>query len=358
MPIICRYMTREILRYVAVVLIMVIGIYVAVDFFEKIDDFMEAGLPFSKVLSFFLFKIPYIVAQITPIGVLLSVLVVFGLMNRHNEIIALKSSGVSLYYLLKPVLALGLCFSGLLFLMSEIVVPLTVGQANHIWLREVRNESAVTSKGKNIWIRGNRSIAHIKYYHPGDGTIFGISLNFFDRDFRLIKRIDAEKGVYAQDRWRLYGVMEQTLVEKDGSYRIDFIADRFETLDFAPADLRRVAKKSEEMSFMELYRYIRKVENEGYDATIHRVDLYAKFSFPLICFILPVFGAGIAFKGKTKDGIPVSIAYGIGIAFLYWVFYSFCMSLGYGEMLPPVIAAGTANFVFICLGGLILLNVD
>jgi hypothetical protein len=34
-------------------LAMVVGIYVAVDFFERIDDFMEANLPLSKALIFF-----------------------------------------------------------------------------------------------------------------------------------------------------------------------------------------------------------------------------------------------------------------------------------------------------------------
>ena len=96
MPIINKYLIREVLKYQIVILVMVIGIYIAVDFFEKIDDFLEKGLPFSKALSFFLYKTPFIVAQITPVGLLLAVLVVFGLMNKNNEIIALKSGGISI----------------------------------------------------------------------------------------------------------------------------------------------------------------------------------------------------------------------------------------------------------------------
>jgi lipopolysaccharide export system permease protein len=151
--------------------------------------------------------------------------------------------------------------------------------------------------------------------------------------------------------------MEQTLAE-DGRYRTEFVANRLQPLDFIPEDLSRVIKKSEEMSFKELMQYIRKIEDEGYDATAHRVDLYAKFSFPLVCIILCIVGAGIAFRSKLKEGLPVSITYGIGTAFLYWIFHSFCVSLGYGEMLPPVVAVGTANVVFLCIGFMILLNAD
>ncbi len=358
MPIVYKYLVRETVKYFAVITLMVIGIYVAVDFFEKIDDFMEAGLPLTKVVSFFLFKIPFIVAQITPVGFLLAILVVFGLMNKNNEITALKTSGVSVFFLLKPILSMGLLFSLFLFFMAEAVVPITVVNANHIWQREVRKEKAVTSEGKNIWIKGDHSIIHIKHYTPVDDTIRGVTINFFDKDFKLARRIDARKGRFEQGRWRLNDIMEQ---EREGNaerYRTKFADERFETLGFIPDDLNRVAKNSEEMGFKELLSYIRKVEAEGYDATIYQVDLYAKFSFPLVCFVLSVVGAGISFKGRLKDGLPVSITYGIGTAFLYWIFYSFCVSLGYGEMLPPVIAVGTANFIFLCLGGLILINAD
>ena len=358
MSIINRYLTREILKYFAIILAMVIGIYVAVDFFEKIDDFMESGLPLSKALTFFLFKTPLIVAQITPVGILLAVLVVLGLMNKNNEMIALKSSGVSVYYLLKPILLLGFLFSILLFLLSEIIVPITVVRANDIWRREVRQEAAVTSDEKNLWIKGNRKITHIKYYQTVKQTIYGITLNYFDNNFILIRRLDARKGIYHQGRWQLYDIMEQKLSKADGKYQIIFYEDRFEDLDFKPDDLKRVIKKSEEMSFKELWFYIHRIEDEGYDATTLKVDLYAKFAFPFVCFILCIVGVGIALRSRIKEGLPVSIVYGIGIAFLYWIFYSFCVSLGYGEMLPPLIAVGTANFVFLCFGTLIVLHAD
>src|SRR3989339_1358889 len=123
MTIIHKYIIREVLKYLAIVLIMVVGIYIVVDFFEKIDDFLEAGLPFSKALIFFAYKTPFIIAQITPVGLLLAVLIVFGLMNKNNEIIALKSAGVSVYHLLKPMIALGLLMSFFMFFLSEAIVP-------------------------------------------------------------------------------------------------------------------------------------------------------------------------------------------------------------------------------------------
>ena len=106
-----KYLTNEILKFFCIILLTVVGIYLAVDFFQKIDNFLEADLPLSKVLTFFQLRIPFIVSQIAPVGILLAVLIVFGLMNKNYELIAFRSSGVSIYQFLKPVLSLSLALS-------------------------------------------------------------------------------------------------------------------------------------------------------------------------------------------------------------------------------------------------------
>lgn len=353
-----KYVTKEILKYFCILLATVVSIYLAVDFFEKIDNFMEASLPFSKIIRFFYLKIPSIVAQFAPVGILLAILVVFGLMNKNNEIIALKSSGVSIYYLLKPVVSIGLFLSILIFLLSELIVPITISKVNRIWNLEVKKRSSVVSKGKNIWIKDNHAIYYITYYNPVNSTILGVTLNFFDDEFRLTRRIDAKKGVFEKGRWIFYEIIEQKFDKKNNNHRVAFHEEREEPFHFLPEDIKRVVKKSEEMNLLELSEYIKNIENEGYDASVYKVDLYAKLSLPFVCFIMCLVGTGVGGRDKRKESLSVSICYGIGIVFIYWVFYSFCLSLGYGEMLTPFVAAWTANFILLCFGLLALLNAE
>ena len=356
MSLIDKYLTREIFKYFGIVLLTVVGIYLAVDFFQRIDNFLEADLPFLKIIRFYQLKVPLIIVQIAPVSILLAVSIVFGLMNKNNEIIALKSSGVGITYLLRPVVLIGLLLSIIIFLLSELIVPITISKANRIWNVEVKKESAVISKGKNIWIKGNRVMCHITYYNPANSTIFGVALNFFNNDFRLIRRVDAKKGVFKKGKWIFYDIMEQKLDKESNHYRVTFFEEREEPFHFLPEDIERVVKKSEEMGFLELLAYIRNIENEGYDASVYKVDLYAKLAFPFVSFIMCLAGAGISSRSKLKESLSVSIFYGICIAFFYWIFYSFCLSLGYGEMLPPFMAAWVANFVFFCFGIVVFLK--
>ena len=57
MSILYKYIAKQILKYFGIVMAFVIGIYVAVDFIERVDDFIEASQPFSKMMLFFALKI-------------------------------------------------------------------------------------------------------------------------------------------------------------------------------------------------------------------------------------------------------------------------------------------------------------
>lgn len=358
MTVIHRYISRLFFKYFGIVLGVVIVIYLSIDFFQRIDNFIEDGTAPALIAAYFLYKIPLIVSQITPIAVLLGVLSAFGLMAKNNEITALKSGGISLHYLLLPVVVIGICLTLVLFVFSEVVVPISVVKANRI--EEMQSGAAMkTSRGKNIWIRGDQSITHISYYNPADQVLSGISIAYFNKNFSLTRRINARSGKYIDGNWVFFDcLIQQHLDSPEEDHEVLFKEENICQIDLQPADLVRVEKESEEMPFYDLYQYIQKVENEGYDASKYRVDFYAKTAFPCICFILSLFGAGLALKGSTKEGMMISFAYGILTVFIYWSFYSFCLSLGYGNVLPPMLSAWIANLIFISAAGLMVYNLE
>jgi lipopolysaccharide export system permease protein len=246
----------------------------------------------------------------------------------------------------------------LLFFFTETIAPITNAQANQISGKAKNKRSLVTSTEKNIWIRGDRSITHISFYDSRKHHILGVTIVYFDDKFQMTRRIDAKEGEYKDGKWKLYDCLTQTF--NVPSEVGQAVYSQMETLDIdlMPDDLNRVEQKSEEMSFSSLRNYISKVEKQGYDATKYRVDFYAKTSFPFVCLIMSLIGSGIALRGKTREGMAVSFAYGIMTAFCYWGIYSFCLSLGYGDMIPPLIAAWMANIIFFCIGGFLLLNIE
>ena len=358
MTIVDKYLTREILKCLATVLTVVVGLYVIVEFFNKVDNFMEAGLSIARLIRYLQLELPQIIVQIAPIAMLLAVLIAFGIMNKNNEIIALKCAGVSVYHLLRPVLTIAIVLSIMIFFLSEVVVPITMSRANKIWLTEVKNKPAVATRQKDIWIKGPRSIYFIQYFNPKSQSISGVILNFFDNDFKLTRRVDANRGLYEQGKWVFYDILEQVLDRGSEVYQVQFHSQERIDVDFLPEDLRRAFKRSEEMNVAELYRYIQEIELEGYDATAFRVDFQARFAYPVLFIIVSIIGIGTAVKRKSREGPSVSIVFGAVVVFLYWVLHSFCLSLGYGGLLPPIISAWISNIIFTCYAVLNLMNAE
>jgi lipopolysaccharide export system permease protein len=358
MTVIHRYISLLFFKYFGIVLGVVIVIYLSIDFFGRIDKFLEAEMALPLIAAFFLYKIPLIVSQIIPIAVLLGVLAAFGLMAKNNEILALKSGGISLHYLLLPIVVIGICLTIFLFIFSEVVVPISVVKSNRI--EEMRSGTKMTtSKEKNIWIRGTQSIVHIAYYNPAEQKISGISIANFNKDFSLTSRINARAGKYIDGHWIFFDcLLQQHLDSPDAEQQVTFHDEKICQIDLLPSELLRVVKESEEMPFLDLYKYIQKVESQGYDAARYRVDFYAKIAFPFICFIISMLGAGLALRNPVKEGMTISFAYGLLTIFIYWSFYSFCLSLGYGNVLPPLLAAWSANLIFFSAAGLAVYNIE
>jgi lipopolysaccharide export system permease protein len=287
------------------------------------------------------------------------VILVFGLMRKNNEMTALRSSGVSHGWLLVPVLGIGVVLSLTQFFLSEVVIPTTAARSNRIWLQEVKKKSAVVSRNRDIWLKGNRLITHIHYYDPSKRKAHGVAIYQFDERFQLVRRLDAKAALFRDGRWVFYNMIEQNLVPGNGQYNVSVVESREEEFAFQPDELRRVVKKSEEMSFWELFAHIRTIAEEGYDATGYWVDLQAKMAFPWVCVLMCLVATAIGPRGQVRrEGLAMAVAAGIGIAFLYWFSHSFCISLGYGGVLPPFLAAWTSNLIFLSLAALILLQAD
>ncbi|KPA12529.1 putative permease YjgP/YjgQ [Candidatus Magnetomorum sp. HK-1] len=357
MSLIHRYILKETCKFFLLVLISISMIFFIIDFIERVDNFMETDLPFTRFIEYMILKIPFILNQILPICVLLAILITFGLMIKNNEIMSIKGSGISIYYLLQPVLMFGIVTSLMLFIISEFLLPLTSDKANHIWYKEIK-KSGLSSSEKNIWIKGDQLIANISFFHPANKTAHGITLYFFDKEFHLIKRMDAKTGRYINDKWTFDSPIYQILKKSGETKKVNYPEKLSIPLDFKPEDLVRVVKKSEEMSFSELKSYIEKIRREGYDATMYQVDLHAKCAFPFICLIMSMIGAGTALKQSKISGLAQPIVFGIVAAFFYWMMNSISISLGHAGQLPSLLAAWSTNVIFGSFGMLSLLKAE
>ncbi len=352
-----KYWLKQFFKFFLIIQMIILVLFVFIDYLSRMDKFLSSDITLIGALGYVMLKIPFMFVQLTPASILLASITVFGLMNRSNELLAIRSSGISIYFLVKPAIFAGIFLAGLMFFLGETLIPISITKANFIRYNVLKKQNILSAR-EDIWIKSENKLIHINYYDAASQAMAGVTISVMGEGFALESRLDAEKGTWVDGKWVFENVIEQTHAKDGVDYDVKLLEKKILSLTVEPEDLGAVAKKSEEMSFSELRKFVKKVQQEGYDATTYKVDLNAKLAFPFICIIMVLTGAATGMRSFVKDNIPVAIAIGVVIAFFYWVMYGLCLSMGYGGVLPPVVSAWTANLFFLCTGTLYLINTE
>ena len=346
MKLLNKYILKGYIKIFLIIQIVMIWIFLVVDYLSNLDKFVEAGLKSSRGLYFVFLKIPFVIVHLTPVSIVLSCVIYFGLMNKHKEIIALCSSGISIKKIYAPVMILSVVLSLCVFFVSNALMPSASSKLNRILVREIKKKNIMTEKKNNIWIKDNNRIIFIDFFNSGSGIIRNITINEFDDKNSITSRIHADTAVYKNEKWDLENVNITKDLNKPFGQKIEFKTKKRENLNFSPGELKEVVKHPDEMGIFHLKKYITQLKEKGYDAKRYIVDFHRKIAFPFVCIIMAIIGSIIGINSSTGKRIPFGVAASLGISFLYWSLYSFSISLGYGEKLFPFAAAWSANLIF------------
>ena len=93
--------------------------------FKYIDDFVGKGLGAGILSQLFFYFSFTTIPMALPLAVLLSSLMTFGNLGEHFELTAMKSSGMSLQKIMRPLLVVTICLSIAAFYFSNNVLPYT-----------------------------------------------------------------------------------------------------------------------------------------------------------------------------------------------------------------------------------------
>jgi lipopolysaccharide export system permease protein len=269
-------------------------------------------------------------------------------MKKNNEIIALKACGMNVLKLSQTIVVISICIGVTLFLFSEMIVPYTSSKTIELWTAKVKIRHTSFYGSNQIWYKGADSIYWIKHFDREKGMMEEPTFYFFDKNFRLIKRVDGQRGIWKDGLWKVEdGIIQEA--RDDGSYKLTKFNELFLETPETPETFVRDEERPESMSYSQLKRYAERVREEGYDNTTYLVDLNIKIAFPFIAVCLVLIGIPIAL-GIKAGGIPLAVTIAIGFCFLYMLILSFSRSLGLSGILPPILSAWTANLFFFFFG--------
>src|SRR5665647_2783049 len=112
--------------------------FITIEFFEHMDVFTQSFNNFLLGMLYLLLRSPYYIHLILPLAFLISILILLILMVRGNEMIVVRTSGISTASLMKPFLAFSLILIVVSFVLAEWIIPFTSSASDNLYRVKIK----------------------------------------------------------------------------------------------------------------------------------------------------------------------------------------------------------------------------
>ena len=199
------YVLRDFFLYLGMIISAFLVLLLVFTLFELLGDILRNQTPAIVVAEYLLNVSPYLLYSVAPLIMLLAVLITFGLMNRSNEITAIKATGTSVYRIVTPVMVAAAMLAAGLFFADQFYLPHT-NKRQEALHNQIKGKPPQTYlRPDRRWIFGQHSDIYYYQFFDADRDQFA-NLTVFQLDpasFAITERIHAERAHWAENtgRW-------------------------------------------------------------------------------------------------------------------------------------------------------------
>ncbi len=342
---------------------IVTGIWLSADQLRHVFKLItNSDTPFTLAMTILGLHMPEIIVITIPIGVLWSSFVVFSRLNNDSEIVAMRTSGISLERILIPVLLFGLITASASFVINEIIVPFSGPLARKLEIYSVyKTPFQYSQKNFTYLERGSKKQLR-RIFFAGSYSVEKdmlrkiVILDFTRKGLTQIYTAKLARWNPQKGGWDLFNGTNHFIANEDKLSRISSFESFFIPSTSNPAKLIREISRPKEMNFVKLLNFIRLQEN----TTIHtddfneaKVIFHNKFAHPLACLLIALIGAPLGILPRRSSSSWNYIILAI-IIFQFYISQSVFSSLAEANRLPPFIAAWFPNLVLLIIAFFII----
>ena len=358
-----RYILREISIPFFMILFVLTFVLLMGRILQLMDLMINKGIAVTDIARLILYLMPSFLTLTIPVSLLISILIGLGRLSRDNEIIVLKSSGLSLYQLMPSIAFAALCAFFITTVTGFFLVPYGNFATKNLLFDIARQKASIGIKERIF----NGDFAGLVLYTeelpPQEDYMRGV----FISDNRTLKEpttIIAQRGYLVSDPQSM-GV---TLRLENGSiHTADRDAATYKKIDFSSYDINldlsasigdknmAITKDSREMSLPEL---IRERREPGVDMTVLKeltIEIHKKFTLPFACIIFGIIGVPLGIS-KHRSGKSRGFVIGLIVIMIYYVLQIGGEALGETGILSPVLGAWISNTLLGIVGIYLLIT--
>jgi lipopolysaccharide export system permease protein len=351
-----RYIARKFMGTFGFVIGIFVVITIVFDISEKIDEFLETGVPFQAIVFDYYFNfIPYIFNVISPLFTFIAALYFTSRLAYNSEIVAILSSGVSFYRMMLPYFLVATLLTGVDLYLKNWLIP-----QNNKGLRKFEDKylkDPYRHDERNIHLQLEPGeFLYFQSYNSLDSVGHRAALEFFDST-RLQRKLLAERMQWSGEKsmWKAINYRERIRKAEGEGWRIEEGDTMLLDLRLHPRDFGRRHLNVRAMTTPRLSEYIRYSRVRG-DPMLNYflIEKYNRFALPFANYVLIMIAVAVSSR-KVRGGMGAHLALGIGIAVTYIVAMRFSSTFSINAGLPPWLAVWVPNTIYL-VGGLFLIR--
>ncbi|KAF0130874.1 MAG: permease YjgP/YjgQ family protein [Bacteroidetes bacterium] len=328
---------------------LLIIIVIIFDISENIEDFLKNNAPVKAILlDYYLNFIPYFINLFVYLFTFISVIFFTSKMAGDTEIIAILSSGISFWRMLRPYLFASLLLAFFSAYLGNFLIPKTNEQR-----REFKNtymENLTKDRNRNIHLQIEKGVfVYVESYNSAQHVGYRFTLEkYLDQQLKYKLTGDRIERDKADSIWTIYSFVER-YIDNQNEHIIKG-AKKDTVLNLKTTDLYEIKEDFEVMNFWELRDHIANEQIKGNDnVVLYEVEMNKRLASPAAILILTFIGVALSSR-KVRGGIGVHLGAGIAITFSYILFMQVSTVFAtYGD-LSPALAAWIPNIIFAIVG--------
>ena len=302
-----------------------------------------------EVFFYFMLVLPEKIPLITPMALLLGTMYCFANLNRHNEINAIRSSGVSTFKLSIPVIIFSFLMSICLFLSNEYFQGYISGKASALHEKLTGEKAYSNELSFTVALENGERQWTLKFNE--DGSYSRISLTRINNIGNIEWTIDCHRAEFSKENgWKFYDGNKSKFNENN----FPLAPEAFKEISLAdvkddPLKMRQYSNLAG-LTIGEINRRKNSsVRFSEQDNLVMDVKLYSLIFTPFACLISVLLGIPLSIT-QQRQGALASAAKALGIMIAYYVLLQIFQNLGNNGILPAFIAGSAPTLFFLIFG--------
>jgi len=359
-PTLFIYIGRQFLLWFLAVFLIMITIVILIDSVELLRrSSTKVDATTAIVTSMALLRAPFLAQEAIPFAAMFGGILTFFRLTRNHELVVIRSAGVSVWQFMLPallvVVMIGVAKVTLLNPLSSLLLT-QFEELEGEYLTGRSSLLAVSSSG--IWLRqtygeNGRAVIHAESIEPDDVELRQVIVFLLADEDQFIGRIDAKTARLSEGRWDFTDAW-LTGPEKPG----EFVSTHSMATDLTSDKIQDSFASPETVSFWSLPRFIKILEETGFSALPHRLQLHTLIAEPVLLIAMVMIAASFSMRLSRRGGAPLLLGAGVLTAFLLFIVTNVVHAIGLGGTVPVALAAWTPAGVSLMAGIALLMHLE